>query len=137
ISGIGWDFLGDLSKYDGVDAIKDAIQDHRGGDAKPTHAGWACYQFANEMQVGDVVFAKRGTKHIIGYGVVSSDYRYDSSRERYRHVRAVDWKLRGEWVPQGHSLVTKTLTEIGKYPKLVQGIRRALQIEPVIESDAE
>jgi MoxR-like ATPase len=41
-------------------------------------------------------------------------------------VRSIEWKKRGEWEPRERPLVTKTLTEIGKYPDLVADIRRAL-----------
>ena len=129
IVAIGWDFLGDLSDYSDADDIRNAIQQHRGGSAQATHAGWACYQFAHEMEVGDVVFAKRGRKEIVGYGVITSEYRYEAGRQRFKHVRSVDWKKRGEWVARERPLVTKTLTEIGKYPGLVADIRHALGIE--------
>ena len=78
------------------------------------------------MQVGDIVFAKRGTKKIIGYGLISSVYRHDPNRVRFTHVRSIEWKKRGEWEPRERPFVTKTLTEIGKYPGLVGDIRRAL-----------
>ena len=116
IVAIGWDYLSDLAQYPDVEAIRQAIQQHRGGSASPTHDALACHQFAHEMQVGDIVFAKRGRREIVGYGVVSSAYRYEPERKSYVHVRSVDWKKRGQWVPRDKPLVTKTLTDIGQYP---------------------
>jgi 5-methylcytosine-specific restriction protein B len=126
IVAIGWDYLSDLAQYPDVEAIRQAIQQHRGGTASPTHDALACHQFAHEMQVGDIVFAKRGRREIVGYGVVSSAYRYEPERQTYVHVRSVDWKKRGQWVPRDKPLVTKTLTDIGQYPGLVADIRSAI-----------
>jgi len=137
IVAIGWDFLGDLSNYPDVDSLREAIQSHRGGDTRPVQAALACYEFAHEMQVGDVVFAKRGRREVIGYGVVLSEYRHEPARGRFTNVRAIDWKMRGEWVARERPLVTKTLTEIGKYPSLVADIQRALQIADSVEAEAE
>ena len=94
----------------------------------------ACYQFANEMQVGDLVFAKRGRHEIVGYGVVTSSYRHEPHRKEFSQVRSVDWKKSGTWTRE-RPLVTKTLTDIGKYPALVTDIRRALGLDA--ESDLE
>ncbi|MFW6087825.1 MAG: AAA family ATPase, partial [Myxococcota bacterium] len=126
IAAIGWDHLGDLTQYEDLAAIRDALQAHTGGDRTPFQQALACYQFAHEMEVGDVVFAKRGRREIVGYGIITSAYRFDPGRARMKHVRSVDWKMRGEWVPRDRPLVMKTLTEIGRYPRLVSDIRRAL-----------
>jgi MoxR-like ATPase len=129
IVAIGWDQLGDLSAYSDLEAIRQALQVHRGEGASPIHDALACYQFAHEMQIGDVVFAKRGRREIVGYGVVSSAYRYAPERGSYIHVREVAWKKRGQWVPRDRPLVTKTLTDIGQYSQLVASIRTALGLE--------
>src|SRR5207244_7920691 len=119
IVAIGWEELGDLSQYPDVGAIRTAIQQRHGEDINPVQDALACYQFAHEMKVGDVVFAKRGRREIVGYGVIASEYRYEPKRGSFTNVRSVDWKKRGEWTPRERPLVTKTLTEIGKYPKLL------------------
>jgi hypothetical protein len=128
IIAIGWDYLGDLSEYSDQDAIRKAIQAERGDGINPIQDTLACYQFAQEMAIGDVVFAKRGRREIIGYGVITSGYRHEPQREQYHHVRSVLWKNRGSWVPRERSLVLKTLTEISRYPGLVQDIQRAVGI---------
>jgi MoxR-like ATPase len=137
IIAIGWEFLGDLSKYENLDAINEAIREHRGGKKNPFQTALACYQFAHEMKVGDTVFAKKGTKKIIGYGVITSEYRHEPQRGKMTQVRSVDWKLRGEWVAREKPLVMKTVTEIGKYPGLVGDIRRALGIDAGEEPEPE
>jgi 5-methylcytosine-specific restriction protein B len=137
IIAIGWEFLGDLSRYDSLDAMNEAIREHRGGKSNPFQTALACYQFAHEMKVGDIVFAKKGTKKIIGYGVITSEYRHAPQRGKMTQVRSVDWKMRGEWIAREKPLVMKTLTEIGKYPGLVGDIRRALGIEEGEEPELE
>lgn len=134
IFAIGWDYLGDLSKYADLESVRDAIQQNRGGDVSPIQAALACYQFAHEMQVGDVVFAKRGRSEIVGYGVVTSPYRHEPARQHYTQVRSVKWSKKGEWKPSS-LLVTKTLTDISKYPQLVAELRGLLGIvgQPKIE----
>ena len=129
IFAIGWDYLGDLSHYQSQDAIHQAIKAERGGDVNPFQDALACYQFANEMQVGDSVFAKRGRREIVGYGVITSSYRHEPGREMYCQVRSVTWRKRGTWTPREKPFVTKTLTEIGKYPALVADIRKALALD--------
>lgn len=137
IIAIGWEFLGDLTQYPDIDSIREAFQKRSGGEKNPVQSALACYQFAHEMGVGDIVFAKRGRREIIGYGVISSEYRHEPQRGRMTHVRSVDWKKRGEWIARERPLVLKTLTEIGKYPGLVADIRGALDIEEADEPDVE
>jgi len=59
IVAIGWNFLGDLSEYADVDAVRVAIQKHRGSGTNLFQDAPACHQFAHEMEVGDIVIAKR------------------------------------------------------------------------------
>ena len=125
IIGIGWDSLGDLSNYADREAIRRALREKEGGNSSRMHDSLACYQFAHEMQVGDVVLARRGRRQIIGFGLVASTYRHEPDRSSFTHVRSIEWKKRGEWDLE-RRLMTKTLTEIGKYPGLVADIRRAL-----------
>lgn len=128
IVAIGWDYLEDLSQYKDIEDIRKAIKEYEKLDGNPFHATLACYQFAHEMKVGDVLFAKRGLRQIVGYGFVTSEYRYETERETFKNVRSVEWKMKGEWIPRDKRLVQKTLTEIGKYPGLVSDIANALDI---------
>ena len=138
ILAIGWESLGDLSNYADQKEIRRALREREGGNTSRNNDALACYQFAHEMQVGDVVFAKRGRKKIIGFGLVASTYRHESKRGDFTHVRTIDWKMRGEWNPREKPLVTKTLTEIGKYPRLVADIRRALGlVDDASDEDAD
>lgn len=126
VIGIGWPEVGDLSQYGDLASVKAALQAHRGGDVSPVQDGYACYQFVHEMQIGDLVYAKKGRREIVGYGVVTGEYRHEPGRGEYPNVREVEWKRRGSWVPREKALVTKTLTDVGKYPQLVADLKLAV-----------
>jgi MoxR-like ATPase len=131
IAAIGWDSLGDLMGYADFDAIRKKLAKGRSDGKLPTNDALACYEFARRMQVGDVIFAKRGVHQIIGYGRVESNYRFDSARAEYKHVRAVKWLKSGDWRMGDKALVLKTLTDIGKYPQLVAQIEDIVGIRKV------
>lgn len=48
------------------------------------------YSFAYRMQKGDIVMA-RSQNEIIGWGIIESQYLYDSKRANGRHYRKVTW----------------------------------------------
>ena len=77
------------------------------------------WQFANEIKVGDVIFAKKGLHKIVGRGVVTSDYIFDDKRKSYKHIRKVEWINKGEWNHPGQA-VAKTLTCITPYTDYVK-----------------
>ena len=114
---IGWDFLGDLRQYASLDEVRAAICVQQGEEVAPTNDANACFQFAQEMQVGDVVLAKRGSRELVGYGLVSAEYCHDSSRSYFQNVRSVEWKKRGsckhppplDYVLGGHRILVRTL----------------------------
>ena len=97
IIGIGWDEVGDLSDLTSKVDIERALLQHRSHDTSAAIDARACYEFAHEMAVGDVLFSKRGTTEIVGVGIVESAYRFDASRDRYCHVRSVRWLRIGSW----------------------------------------
>lgn len=62
------------------------------------------YDFANEMRIGDIIVAKKGSsKEIYGIGVVKGEYSYEPERGEklfahkgrgyYSHIREVEWIL--------------------------------------------
>tara|TARA_R110002051_G_scaffold7053_3_gene33256 strand:- start:3044 stop:5995 length:2952 start_codon:yes stop_codon:yes gene_type:complete len=112
---LGWDELGDLTAYDSKEEIVKALQDLFKTDSSKKNDATANDEFANHMSIGDVVFVKKGTSKLLGYGIVASDYMFDSNRGQFKHVRRMDWKKKGEW-NAGHNLVLKTLTNISDYP---------------------
>ena len=116
---IGWSELGDLKQYSSKREITEALKEIRELDYNPNNDSLANYQFANEMQIGHYVFLKQGSKKLIAYGKVISDYQYDSSREKHASTRKVEWLATGEWEISDGKFPVKTLTDITPYPDFV------------------
>lgn len=114
IMAIGWDDLGDLNQYYSKGDIDKALREHdnKPEESKKNNAS-SCFSFCKDMRPGDVVFAKKGQKEIIGWGEISSDYRFDDSRPSMKHVRSIVWK-RGSWPVADKKLALKTITEVKK-----------------------
>ena len=119
IMGIGWDDVTDLKGFSSKEEIKDYMKKVYDPSYSYKNNAHCLWQFANEIKVGDVVFVKKGMHKIIGKGIVTSDYIYDTSRSTYKHIRKVDWQNKGEWEHPGQA-VMKTLTNISAYPDYVQ-----------------
>ena len=112
---IEWDGAGDLSQYADKEALRRKLQEHWPGSQK--NNARACWDFANVMQVGDIVFAKQGIKKIVGYGLVSGDYLFDDNRQSFKSTRRMKWLGKGTWdLPEDGPLAPKTLTDISRYP---------------------
>lgn len=115
---IGWDALGDLSKYSTQVDMNQAIKQFYPTDGSAKNDTLAVWQFANEMKPGDIVFAKKGRSTIIGRGVVTSDYIFDDSLANYKHIRKVNWTNVGEWESNDmHAM--KTLTNVTRFKDYV------------------
>ena len=119
IMGIGWDDVTDLKGFSSKEEIKEYMKKVNDPSYSYKNNAHCLWQFANEIKVGDVIFVKKGMHKIIGKGIVTSDYIYDTSRSTYKHIRKVDWQNKGEWEHPGQA-VMKTLTNISAYPDYVQ-----------------
>lgn len=120
IMGIAREYIGDLSTYETRTEMQTAMQEKGEEGRSYTHASLETWQFVHEMKPGDVVFAKRGTHHIIGRGVVVSDYIYDEQRaSSYKNIRKVNWTHNGLWEHPGVA-ITKVLTDISSYTEYVE-----------------
>ena len=118
IMAIAWDELNDLATYPSREAIRQALDvEETGGSMK--NAVLALWEFQNVIAVGDIVYAKRGRREIVGRGEVTSEPRYEPDRGSYRHVRTVKWTHTGTWDHPGDA-ATKTLTDITSYHDYVE-----------------
>ena len=118
IMGIGWDELDELAAYPNREAIRQALDVH-GTGASMRNDVLALWQFQNEICVGDIVYAKRGRREIVGRGEVTSEARFEPERASFRHVRSIDWTHTGSWEHPGDA-ATKTLTDITSYHDYVE-----------------
>lgn len=114
IMAIGWDEIGDISKFKTKTEIKNYMNKVYEPNKNYMNSSLACWEFANVMKPGDIIFAKRGRDTIIGRGVVKSVYIFDDKRKDYKHIRKVEWTDKGEWIVKS-KLALKTLTDITNY----------------------
>lgn len=129
IMAIGWDDLNNLASYPSREAIRQALDvEESGGSMR--NAVLAVWQFQNEIAVGDIVFAKRGRREIVGRGEVTSGGRFEPDRASFRHVRSVKWTHTGSWEHPGDA-ATKTLTDITSYRDYVE------KLEALVTGDIE
>lgn len=135
IMGIGWDDVTDLKEFTSKEEIKNYMKKVYDPSYSYKNNAHCLWQFANEIKIGDVIFVKKGMHKIIGKGVVTSEYIYDSARETYKHIRKAEWTNKGEWEHPGQA-VMKTLTCISPYPDYVQRLL-SLFAEDILEETSE
>lgn len=128
IMAIGWDEIGDLSRYSSKTEMKEAMKEQIDPEKSYTMAAHATWQFAHEMKRGDIVFAKKGRSTVIGRGVVTSEYLFDETRADNKNIRKVNWTHKGEWPHPGQAAM-KTLTDITSYTDYVE------KLNAIFESD--
>lgn len=136
IMGIGWDYLGNLNEYSDKESIRTSIRKQEGGSGSHKNAVHATWQFAKAINIGDIIFVKKGRTKVIGCGVVKSEYMYDDSREDYKHVIKVEWTHKGLWEHPGNAAV-KTLTDITDYTEYLEKLTTLLDLEESTEPDDE
>lgn len=120
IACIGWEELGDLNEYASLDDIRGAMKEQYGSASTSyKNDGLATWEFCHEIHIGDIIFAKQGRNHIIGRGVVESDYYFDDSFPDFNNVRKVRWEKVGDWTTQEPQAL-KTLTELTRYTDYVK-----------------
>lgn len=95
---IGWAQVGDL-RVVGVDrtrlksVLETAFPEAKAG-AIPVWAG-VLHRFAFKMQVGDLVIAPYKPDSTLNFGVITSDYEFDSAAAQQPHRRRVRWTHTG------------------------------------------
>lgn len=125
--------IGDLRKYRTKQLINNRLKRLYKDDVNHFNDALCLWQFTHEIQVGDIIFAKRGVNEIVGMGIVESDYEYDESRIEYTSYRKVDWKKKGSWRygDKKTKLAMKTLTKITDYKESVKELTDLVgEIEP-------
>lgn len=117
IIAIGWEELGDLKQYNSEENLAEKIKEIYSKKSNPDKlANW---EFANVMNIGDIVYVKKGLKDLIGRGIVQSDYYFDDTRKEYKSVRKIQWTHNGTYSVDFSKLgikqwVQKTLTDISE-----------------------
>lgn len=112
---LGWDNLGDYSRFADENAIREELRRiHNSTDKVYNNSVRAVWDFCHVLTPGDVIYVKKGLYKLLGKGIVTGDYMYDESLGKYCNIRSVRWERVGEWqAPE--QLVQKTLTDITDY----------------------
>ena len=124
IMGIGFECIGDLSTCPSKEALDETTFDrdfnkhYNDRGQHPIHCK-CCWQFAKEIKIGDIVFAKDGIHALCGYGVVKSDYFYDKNHP-FPHMRKVEWHQFDEEKHTDIYLDRKTLIELKDIDKIAE-----------------
>ncbi|MGP9723888.1 restriction endonuclease [Corynebacterium sp. AOP40-9SA-29] len=91
---IGWDEVGDLSKFSsGRDSIKKTLAEKHPNAKTNSIAGQAgvLYRFAREVSVGDIIVAPYRPDSTINIGKVDSEYYFEEDAPTHRHRHRVRW----------------------------------------------
>lgn len=132
---IGWGEIGDLRAFNTKDAMKKKLKETFDPTLSYKNVGHATWQFVNEMKVGDVVFAKKGSHQLVGREIVTSEYEFDGDRsDEYKNIRQVNWTHCGEWEHPGKAAI-KTLTDVTPYTDYVEQLNALFEDES--EEDVE
>jgi 5-methylcytosine-specific restriction protein B len=93
---IGWDELGDLSRFASKEEFRTAFDDqfsaeYRGNRAKLSVKANEVWTF-RELAPGDTVVANRGTNQVVGIGTVTEPgYVWRPERQVYRNTVSIKW----------------------------------------------
>lgn len=133
---IGRDYLGDPMLYESKSEMQSAMQDC-GTERNTTtykNAVLEVWQFIHDIKPGDIIIAKKGTKTVLGRGVVDSDFIYDEKKPTdFKYYRQVNWTHKGEWEHPGKA-VAKTLTDITRYTDYVAKLEALFVDENVAQN---
>ncbi|OFP20342.1 restriction endonuclease [Corynebacterium sp. HMSC066C02] len=125
--GLGWDGLGDFSTYPDRASIEAEMQ--KDDSVKISrNQPLAVWEFQREIQIGDIVFARRGKNKILGRGVVVSASRYEENRSEFKNVRDVEWEFTGEW-EYTLNAIQKSLTRITDKRGLIDQLDALFAVE--------
>ncbi|MBR7148250.1 MAG: AAA family ATPase [Firmicutes bacterium] len=121
---IEWTNLGDLNQYDKKESIREKMQELNGSNDKFRNPTVITWEFANEMEQGDVVYAKKDKETILARGIVKSEYKFDDE-----HFRTVEWKENIQKNPVQRSTRQMMLTDITDYMEDVKLLENLFQEE--------
>lgn len=87
---IGWKDLGDVSQMKSKEELRQKYMEVYGDEKNLTRDCNSIWSFYNEISLGDVIIARRGTKKIIGIGTVTRTPFYDEEKGKGRVANLTD-----------------------------------------------
>ncbi len=113
---VGWDDVGDLSRYTSDTDLREALD-----NAWPTQPGGHLALarqliIYRDLQPGDRIVANRGLAEVLAVGTVTDGgYRYEPSRREGRHLVAVAWDTSyGQTLPEPQHGWRSTFGKVGR-----------------------
>ncbi|MBQ6517490.1 MAG: AAA family ATPase [Anaerolineaceae bacterium] len=73
---------------------EDVEGDFIGDEQASWNAKHMVFDFKNSMEVGDIVVIEKNNKSIDAIGIITGEYVYDESHERYPRSRSVEWLVK-------------------------------------------
>lgn len=126
IIAIGWGDLGDLRQFKNKDEMERSLNKLYPIDKRQTNNLKALEDFSTNMQIGDIVYIKKGNNTILAKGRITSDYKFSKELPiDYYNIREVEWENINS-VVLDKKLVTKTLTNITPYKELCETIENSI-----------
>ena len=92
IMAAGYEDVGNLSKYESQEAVRQKLKEILGANTNPSYRAEVLWGFRNDVKVGDILLSTSGRKKIFGTGEVTGEYEYDPKNPEFRHWRTVEWK---------------------------------------------
>lgn len=131
VMAIGGEELGDLKQYLSKEDIVKKMQEIEKTDSSKKNDATMSWDFVHSINVGDLIIVKKGRSELIGYGIVKSEYFYETDH-LYPFKRKVNWIEQGLWTIDG-LLVLKTLTDLSPYSEYCKKILNAIGINQLGE----
>ncbi len=125
IIAIGKDAIGDLKVFKSKEEMRKKMQEIIAPQKNPTQSANTSWQFIHVMKPGDIVFAKKGRRTIIGRGIVSGDYKFDSNRIHHKNIRNIQWTHKKTCNFSEELFAMKTLTNITNDSELIKKIENS------------
>jgi 5-methylcytosine-specific restriction protein B len=86
---MGWDDVGDVRQYENQEDFKAGFLKHKPNSGAKWRELW---NFATDVNKGDVIVANNGLTSIVGTGKSEGEYYFDSARPEYKHCLRVNWE---------------------------------------------
>lgn len=88
---VGWDEVGDLSRYESDAELQQALNEHR-PESSGGHLALARKLLAfRDLEFGNLVVASQGRSQVLAVGTVSRGYHHDAGRAEGRNLVEVEW----------------------------------------------
>lgn len=126
---LGWDKISNLENFSDKEEIRQKLlATYPEEETSHKNGALALWEFLNVLKTGDIIIPKKGHKKYLGYGIVESDYYFEQEHNSFKHRRKVKWVKKGVWPEEAGQIVTKTFTDITKYPEYVDRLKRLIGI---------